>query len=276
MEALELSVATVEDAAAQAAAEWGVSPSDVKVTVLEETKGLFGKPGKLRVKVEPPKAKKGRAAKPAKEEAAPAPVVEEAPVEEPKAEKPAKPKRGAKAAKVEEAAPAEEGAAEAPAAEEARPEVVATQEDADRMVEMLNGLMKSGDLDVEVKVSSVQGRYVNIELDGEDVGYLVGRRGEVLNALQYVCNVIASRQLRNGVRITIEGNNFRKRREEALTRLAENIAEQVRERGEEAVLDALPAFERRIVHQALMNFDGVMTYSEGEEPNRRVVIAPQD
>ena len=275
MEALELSVATVEDAAAQAAAEWGVSPSDVKVTVLEETKGLFGKPGKLRVKVEPPKPKKGRAAKPAKEEAAAAPVVEEAPVEEPKAEKPARPKRGAKAAKVEEAAPEAE-AAEAPAAEEARPEVIATQEDADRMVEMLNGLMKSGDLDVEVKVTNVQGRYVNIELDGEDVGYLVGRRGEVLNALQYVCNVIASRQLRNGVRITIEGNNFRKRREEALTRLAENIAEQVRERGEEAVLDALPAFERRIVHQALMNFDGVMTYSEGEEPNRRVVIAPQD
>ena len=71
-------------------------------------------------------------------------------------------------------------------------------------------------------------------------------------------------------------NDYRKRREDALTNLATKIAEQVLERQEEAVLDALPAFERRIVHKALSTIGGIATYSEGEEPNRRVVIAPAE
>jgi hypothetical protein len=77
-----------------------------------------------------------------------------------------------------------------------------------------------------------------------------------------------------GIRATLDGNDYRRRREEALTQLASKIAAQVLDRGEEAVLDALPAFERRIVHKALSEIDGVTTYSEGEEPNRRVVIVP--
>jgi spoIIIJ-associated protein len=78
------------------------------------------------------------------------------------------------------------------------------------------------------------------------------------------------------VRVTLDGNDFRRRREDQLTKLAQSIADQVAKRGEEAVLDALPAFERRIVHKALSEYGGVQTYSEGEEPNRRVVIAPAD
>ena len=157
-----------------------------------------------------------------------------------------------------------------------RPEVIATQEDADQIVSIIDGLMETADLEANTKVTEVNGRYINLEIDGKDVGYLVGRRGEVLNALQYLANVIASRKLQPGVRIVPEGDNYRKRREEALTDSATKIAEEVSARGEEAVLDALPAFERRIVHQALVEFDGVTTYSEGEEPNRRVVIAPAE
>jgi spoIIIJ-associated protein len=281
MEAIELSAANLDEATAQAAAQLGVSPSDVKVTVLEETKGLFGRPGKVRIKAElsakkKPAAKAPKAEKPAKEvkevkaePVAEAPAqVEEAPVAE---EKPARGGRGRKP----KAEAAGEESTDAPAGE-ALPEAQASQEDADRMVAYVAELMELGHLDVEVKCASFNGRYVNLELDGQDVGFLVGRRGEVLNALQYVCNVIAARQLHNGVRITVEGNSYRQRREDALTTLAQDIAEQVRERGEEAVLDALPAFERRIVHQALVDFAGVVTYSEGEEPNRRVVIAPAD
>jgi spoIIIJ-associated protein len=72
----------------------------------------------------------------------------------------------------------------------------------------------------------------------------------------------------------VEGDNYRERRAEMLTNMARQIAEQVVERGEEAVLDALPAFERRVIHQALVDIEGINTYSEGEEPNRCVVIAP--
>jgi spoIIIJ-associated protein len=116
---------------------------------------------------------------------------------------------------------------------------------------------------------------VNVTLDGRDVSFLVGRRGEVINALQYLMNVMSTRKLHNGVRVVLEGNDYRKKRQDVLTKLATQIAEEVAKRGEEAVLDALPAFERRVVHKALSEFPGIVTYSEGEEPNRRVVIAPE-
>lgn len=154
--------------------------------------------------------------------------------------------------------------------------MIATDEDAAEMAEIVNEILELSDLKASVKPTGLNGRYVNLELDGKDVAYIVGKHGEVLNAFQYLVNVIAARQLDSGVRVTLDGNNYRRRREEALCNLAVQIAEQVRARGEEAVLDALPAFERRIVHKALAEFDGVTTYSEGEEPNRRVVIAPEE
>lgn len=282
MDTLELSASTLDDAAAQAAAEWGVDPKDIKLTVLEETKGLFGKPGKLKVRAEKPSAPKGKAkAAKAAPAPAPAPVVEEeeaaapAPVEE----APAKPAKKGRAPKKEAPKVEAEVEAEAPAEEEAShsgEEVVASQAEADQMVGILNNLFAMGDLEATAQISSLQGKYVNVEIDGKDTSFLVGRRGEVLNALQYLCNVIASRQIGTGIRIVIDGNSYRKRREQVLYKLATDIAVEVRERGEEAVLDALPAFERRIVHQALQEFEGVSTYSEGEEPNRRVVIAPAE
>jgi spoIIIJ-associated protein len=94
--------------------------------------------------------------------------------------------------------------------------------------------------------------------------------------MQYLMNIIAGRTLDNGVRTIIDGADYRHKREEALVKLARGIAKEVKARGEEAVLDALPAFERRIVHKTLADIEGVTTYSEGEEPNRKVVIAPAD
>jgi spoIIIJ-associated protein len=256
----------------------------VELTVLEESKGLFGK-GSVRIKAwakaeeAPAKATPNEKA-PAKPAArAPKAVkakaekevetVVEAPAEEAPA---AKPKRGAK-----KAAPvaAVEAPAEAAAPTEAA-QAVATQEDADRLLALAEAVLKSGDLEATIKATGFSGRYVNLEIDGKDVAYLVGKHGEVLNALQYLMNIIANQQIGNGVRITLDGNNYRRRREEALEGLATRIAEQVKLRGEEAVLDALPAFERRVVHKALGLIEGVTTYSEGEEPNRRVVIAPAD
>lgn len=283
MQVIEVTAKSLDEAKAQAAKQLGVDVASLNVTVLEETKGLFGK-SNVRIKAEvaeAPAAKPARGGRAKKAEAAPAPapapepVVEAAPEPAPvAAEKPARSRGGrGKAAKAEPVA-------EAPAAEAAEEvssnDPVATQEDADKFVELLNDLMDRADLKVSVQSTGVAGKYVNVRLDGKDAGYLVGKHGEVLNSLQYLVNIVATQQWGNGVRTVLDGNDFRARREQQLTDLAKKIAEQVIKRGEEAVLDALPAFERRLVHKALSEMSGVTTYSEGEEPNRRVVIAPAD
>lgn len=289
MQTIELVAASLSEAQEQAAAKLGVSVDDLTIEVLDETKGLFGKPGKVTVRAtasappapveeadpasaeveEKPKKKPARGKKSAEE---PVSAEDDAPavVEETVAEAPASPARGKKSAKVEKK---EEGDGED---EPEGPAPTASEEDADTLVALLNGLISAGDLRAEAKWTSLNNRYVHVEIDGKDVGYLVGRRGEVLNALQYLLNVISARQLDNGVRVVLEGDSYRQRREQTLTTMAQNIAREVKARGEEAVLDALPAFERRIIHQAIVDMEGVTTYSEGEEPNRRVVIAPAD
>lgn len=282
MQVTEITGKSLDEAKAAAAQQLGVSVDQLEVTVLEETKGLFGKTN-VRIRasvVEAAPAKPAKAARPSRAKAKPEPepepepVVEAAP--EPVAEEAPAKGRGrsrGRAKSTEEAAPA---AAAAPAEAPSANEPVATEEDADRFVELLTDLLAKAELDVTVQASGVQGKYVNVRLDGKDAGYLVGKHGEVLNSLQYVINIVATQQWGNGVRTVLDGNDFRARREEQLTDLAEKIAEQVIKRGEEAVLDALPAFERRLVHKALSEMAGVTTYSEGEEPNRRVVIAPAE
>ncbi len=328
MQSLELSAKSVGEATKTAAEKFGVSEDQVKVTVLEQVKGLFGK-SSIRVRAEvipseaapaatppvadapvaaPEKAKKPAKGKAAKVEEV---VVEEAPAapapEPQKEEKVGVPRRLGRKSDAAPAAPAEVAPvaaaepapksrrekpapkASAPASEKVEAEggteateeeptdgVQATQEDADRLLKVLTDIIASSNLEVSATVTQVGGRYVSMQLDGKDAAYLVGKHGEVVNALQYLVNIICGRRYNNGVRATIDANDYRKRREEALTRLANKVADQVIERGEEAVLDVLPAFERRIVHKALSVRSGIATYSEGEEPNRRVVIAPAD
>lgn len=275
MNTLEITAATVDQAVAEAAKKLGVDSADIDVTVLEETQGLFGK-GKVRIRA----TVKAGAAAPAKAvveapepERAPEPVaaapVEEKPVREKREKREPRPRREDKPAEEKSAAGGDDAAEGEPESE-----VVATQENADELVAILSELLELADLDARAGIAEISGRYVTISLDGRDVSYLVGRRGEVINALQYLMNVMSTRKLHNGVRVVLEGNDYRKKRQDVLTKLATQIAEEVAKRGEEAVLDALPAFERRVVHKALSEFPGVVTYSEGEEPNRRVVIAP--
>jgi spoIIIJ-associated protein len=273
MQTIETTGKSVEEAKKSAASSLGVAEDQLSVTVLEETKGLFGK-STVRIRAEVVEAPAKRAA-PAKAAKAPKEVPAEKPVES--AKEPVKKARG-KAKKEEQEAPAEEPTAVAVAEieEPADSEVVASDADAKQLVNLIHDLIGKADLDVQAKITQLNGRYVNIELDGKDVAYLVGKHGEVLNALQYLVNIIAGRSFNNGVRATIDGNNYRTRREQQLTAHAQRVADEVKKRGEEAVLDALPAFERRIVHKALSDYAGVATYSEGEEPNRRVVIAPAE
>ena len=301
MQTVEVTAKSLPEAKKSAAQKLGVAVDDLQVTVLEESKGLFGK-STVRIRADV-------AVVVAPVAIIPPPVVEAPPV--------VKAPRGSKKAVVaepvsvaEEKTPeSQEGAPEEAAPEpatkpvnrrlvgrkpkaDAEPsgepsevsegkdpeptEIHATTQDGTQLLNLTKELIASADLEVSVELGEVAGRYANIILDGKDAAFLVGKHGEVLNAMQYLVNIIAGRKFNNGVRATLDGNDYRKRREEALTALATQIAEQVKERGEEAVLDALPAFERRIVHKALGVITGITTYSEGEEPNRRVVIAPAD
>lgn len=153
--------------------------------------------------------------------------------------------------------------------------VEATQEDAERARATIEGIFQAGRLRVGVKVKNVHGRYVDLELSGPDVGFLLESRQPAIDSLQYLANAMMARSVRPGVRITLDADSYRMERNAALIRQAKQIAAQVRKRQQEAVLDPLPAHERRVIHQALADFEGVETYSEGEEPNRRVVISPK-
>ncbi|CAN5729841.1 hypothetical protein BH11ARM2_BH11ARM2_31050 [soil metagenome] len=288
MPSIEITAKSVEEARNSGSSRLGVTPDAVNVTVLEETRGLFGK-SQLRVRIEtidapvapapkaapvaeeaPAKPKRGAKAKtpePKPEDTTPEPVVEEAP-------KPARGRRKAPEPKASEPVAIAEAPAVA-AGEEAPSDPVATEEDGARFVTLLGELMKAAGLEVTAKVAGIQGRYVNISLDGKDSSHLVGKHGEVLNALQYLTNILSNRRYNNGVRSSLECNDYRQRREETLGKMAHKVAEQVIARREEAVLEALPAYERRIVHKVISEMDGGETYSEGEEPNRRVVIAPR-
>lgn len=269
MQTVEITAKSVDEATRAAAEKLGVSPAEISVTVLEETKGLFGRSTvRIRAEVVP--------AKPAKAPKAPKPVAVAVPKEpiasiQEAVEAPA-PKRGSRKPKATEPVPEPTPVAE----EQDEPTVVATDDDGRDMADLVKDLLAAARLQVNVRVGELNGRYVNLILDGKDAAFLVGKHGEVLNALQYLVNVIGGRKLANGVRATLDCNDYRRRREEALTGLATRIAAEVKARREEAVLDALPAFERRIVHKALAEIQGVATYSEGEEPNRRVVIAPAE
>ncbi|MBW6462807.1 MAG: RNA-binding cell elongation regulator Jag/EloR [Bacillota bacterium] len=110
---------------------------------------------------------------------------------------------------------------------------------------------------------------------GDDVGVLIGRRGKTLSDMQYLINVVMRRQFSNLNKMTvIDIENYRARREKTLTQLARNVARKVSHEGYEQALEPMTPQERRIIHIALQDYPGVTTYSAGQEPYRKVIIAP--
>jgi len=113
-------------------------------------------------------------------------------------------------------------------------------------------------------------------IDAETMGLLIGRRGETLDALQYLVSLVANRNRKEEgyLRVTLDTEGYRSRREETLRRLARRNATRVRQTGRPVSMEPMNPYERRILHSALQGFGGVTTHSEGEEPNRHVVITP--
>lgn len=141
--------------------------------------------------------------------------------------------------------------------------------------QFLADLLKKMGVRSELSAVKADGGYrICIETDTD--GLLIGRRGETLDAIQYLTSLVANQGSEDYVRITIDTEGYRSRREETLKRLAKREAAHVLETGMPVALEAMNPYERRVLHCALQDIEGVVTYSEGEEPDRHVVIAPAE
>lgn len=135
-----------------------------------------------------------------------------------------------------------------------------------------------GSLDIHGKISTFYDSEgcLRIEVSGRDIGNAIGRRGETLEALQYLTTLAVNRQRDDYLRVILDIGQYRERRVRSLRQQARRSAGRVLHTGRRVVMDPMSASERRQIHMALADFEGVTTYSEGAEPNRCVVIAPDD
>ena len=149
-----------------------------------------------------------------------------------------------------------------------------SRERARRWAEGLAAALSAGDLDVQADVAFEEPDNITIRFEGLDAHYLVGRQGHTLDALQLLASFAVGAR-RTGAHILCDANGYREQRAETLRTLARELAAEVRETGQEAVLDPLSPLERRIIHTALVDDPDVRTYSEGEEPRRYIIISPR-
>ena len=299
MKQYEFSARTVEEAVEQGLQELGVSIGDVEVQVVEEgSKGLFGlfgsRPVKVRLTVkdaeEDPLAdlledKKTEKKAEKKPEARAEKKAE--PKQEPKAEKKAEKKPAPEKKKAEkkpeprEEKPAEEKKA-APKPEirpMEKPEVtmipaedLAADSPAGTAHAFLMELTRLMGVDVTIDMGTDAEGNVYGYINGDTLGILIGRRGETLDAVQYLTSLKVNRGREGYTRVTLDTENYRAKREDTLIRLANRMANRALRTGRKVSLEPMNPYERRIIHYALQQTEGVDTHSEGEEPNRHVVI----
>ena len=267
-----------EEAISKALAQLGLDRDDVSVEILERAKsgflGLGSCPAKVRVSYGP-------------EEEEPAPV-ESAPVQE-KTEQPAAkseprknpekrstPKAEKKADKPVREKPVQEKSA--PEQSKAQPQPVSLGEEVDdekaqAIRTFLSGLLSQMESNAQVKVYLPEkGRY-RVILEGENLGALIGRRGETLDAIQQLTSYAVNRSGGGRVRVQLDAENYREKREQSLQHLARKVAAKVTRYRRSVTLEPMNAYERHVIHTALQDVPGVTTYSTGTEPNRRVIVA---
>ena len=266
---IDMTGKTEDEAVRKALEELGLDRDDVSVEILERAKsgflGIGATPAKVRVTYGLEE----------EEPAAPAPVkapkaAAEAPKAAPKAEKRKSEKKSAeKHEKAESAAPKAE-AAPIPVQDLGEE---CTDDKAKEITAFLTGLLEHMNSTAAVKVyRDEEGRY-KVILEGEKLGALIGRRGETLDAIQQLTNYSVNRGSDKRVRIHVDAENYRLKREQSLEHLAEKVAAKVLKYKRNVTLEPMNAYERHVIHTALQNVEGVTTYSMGTEPNRRVIVA---
>ena len=287
----------IQSAIDAALLELGLSRDDVSIMVLaKEEKGFLGfgkKNAKIQVtfevpdpipevkKPEAPKSALGAASR-SKKPAAPAPVKKPA---EPKADVKPEPKAEApkpvkaetpKAPKEQKSRQPKAPKPEAPKAEvPAEPKVYAPAESGsveEKIEVFIKGLLEHmGSQAVPHAWKENENTYM-VDLVGDDLGYLIGRRGDTLDAIQHLSNYSINRGVEGHIRINVDAEAYREKREESLRRYARKKAQQVLKAHRRTTLEPMNAYERHVIHATLQDMDRITTYSVGTEPNRRVVI----
>ena len=290
---------TIDLAVESALAQLGLDRDSVSVMVLQQAKagflGFGAQPAKVQVTYEAPDpvpeapkvalssaSRSKPKAKPAAPKAEPkveAPKAEpkvEAPKAEPKAEKKPEPKKEAPKAEKPKA-PKENKAPKAPKENKA-PKAVKEYAPAEpgsveeKIEVFLKGLLEHmGSQAVPHAWKENENTYM-VELVGDDLGYLIGRRGDTLDALQHLSNYTINRGIEGHIRINVDAEAYRQKREDSLRRYAVKKAQQVLKAHRRTTLEPMNAYERHVIHATLQDMDRITTYSVGTEPNRRVVI----
>jgi spoIIIJ-associated protein len=137
--------------------------------------------------------------------------------------------------------------------------------------EFVAGLIETMGLQAEVE-GRVDAETAQIEVSGEGLGVLIGRRGQTLDAVQEIARTAVQRRLRSRVRLLVDVEGYRSRRRQSLAEYAKQMAQRAKERGTEIELEPMNAYERKIVHDAVAEVEGATSFSEGEEPNRKVIV----
>ena len=132
---------------------------------------------------------------------------------------------------------------------------------------IFNAMSINGDLEV-----SMEEDCLNIRVYADDIGIIIGRRGETLDALQYLLGLVVNKSSEKFIRVILDVGNYREKREETLEKLAKKLANKVAKNRKSITLEPMNPYERRIIHATLQNYKNVETYSVGDEPNRKVVI----
>lgn len=258
MSYIDVTGKTEEEAIRKALQQLQMDRDDVSVEILERAKsgflGIGSSPARVRVtygQQEP--------------EAPAAPVQPEKKPEKKPEPKPQQPKP--QKAEAPKAAPK---AAEAPAA----PVQESCQDDNTRRItEFLTGLLEHMDSPAQVQVTETEkGRY-SVVLEGQKLGQLIGRRGETLDAIQQLTNYAVNSGREKRIRVHVDAENYRAKREQSLESLARKVAGKVTKYRRSVTLEPMNAYERHVIHAALQDVPGVNTYSIGTEPNRRVVVS---
>ena len=283
---------TIDLAIESALAQLGLDRDSVSVLVLQQAKagflGFGAQPAKVQVTYEvpdpkpeskvpeKPKSALGAASRtkpkapvqPVKKPEAPkAEPVKEAP----KAEKPAAPKAPKAEKPKKPAAPKVPAAPKAPAAPKTF--AVAEEGSVEQKIEVfLKGLIEHMDSTAVPHAWKDGDNTYQVELVGDDLGYLIGRRGDTLDAIQHLANYTINRDVEGHIRINVDAEEYRQKREESLRRYARKKAHQVLKARRRTTLEPMNAYERHVIHAALQDMDNITTHSTGTEPNRRVVI----
>ena len=251
---IETTGKTERDALNKALKELGLEEDDISIEVITRAKtgflGIGSCPAKIRVTYEVPDE--------------PAPVAEEpAPTVEPEA--PAEPMPAAESAPAPTAEPVE-APVEAPVME-------ADPERKEKIETFLTGLLERLEVPAEIKLQVNEAGIYQVELVGKNLGALIGRRGETLDAIQQLTNYAVNRGQSKRIRIHIDAEIYRAKREESLQRLARKTAGKALKYRRNMMLEPMNAYERHVIHAALQSYNpAISTYSTGTEPNRRIVV----